>query len=117
MSRLLRIICCAMIACFAASSVNAKYCVKLPTCEELGYVFKYIEGRRVIRCPFDTDKVLLLDYCQQYGLTSCDPSKGECEYCKETRYDNTTVTSEYARYTRCKQNHTYNNGECVPSGS
>ncbi len=118
MSRFLRIICFALIISCFASVAFAKYCIKLPTCEELGYVFPPTEGRRFIRCPFEPNKVLLLDYCQQYGLTSCDSDKaGECEQCREVRADKTVIAAPYYRYTRCKKDYVYNNGDCLPTNN
>lgn len=112
MSKFLRIICYALIACCFTSVAFAKYCIKLPSCEELGYVFKENTGRRFIRCPFDREKVLLLDFCQQYGLSDCNSDNGECEQCKETRADGSIITPNYYRYTRCKGGYVYNNGDC-----
>ena len=65
---MLRLVLACLALCFSYNIALAKYCVKLPSCEELGYVFPYKEGRRQIRCPFDTDKALYLDYCQAYGI-------------------------------------------------
>ena len=100
-----------------ASHAVAKYCVKLPTCEELGYIYsadKY-PNNRSIKCPFDTKKILLLDYCQAYGLTSCDSTSGECDECIVEKADGTKSNSGYWRYTRCNAGYSYKSGECPPT--
>ena len=100
-----------------ANHAIAKYCVKLPTCEELGYIYsadKY-PNNRSIKCPFDTKKILLLDYCQAYGLTSCDSTSGECDECIVEKADGTKSNSGYWRYTRCNAGYSYKSGECPPT--
>ena len=100
-----------------ANYAVAKYCVKLPTCEELGYIYsadKY-PNNRSIKCPFDTKKILLLDYCQAYGLTSCDSTSGECDECIVEKADGTKSNSGYWRYTRCNAGYSYKSGECPPT--
>ena len=100
-----------------ASHAVAKYCVKLPTCEELGYIYsadKY-PNNRSIKCPFDTKKILLLDYCQAYGLTSCDSTSGECDECIVEKADGTKSNSGYWHYTRCNAGYSYKSGECPPT--
>ena len=100
-----------------ANHAVAKYCVKLPTCEELGYIYssdKY-PNNRSIKCPFDTKKILLLDYCQAYGLTSCDSTSGECDECIVEKADGTKSNSGYWRYTRCNAGYSYKSGECPPT--
>ena len=102
---------------FIANYAIAKYCVKLPTCEELGYIYsadKY-PNNRSIKCPFDTKKILLLDYCQAYGLTSCDSTSGECDECIVEKADGTKSNSGYWRYTRCNAGYSYKSGECPPT--
>ena len=102
---------------FIANYAVAKYCVKLPTCEELGYIYsadKY-PNNRSIKCPFDTKKILLLDYCQAYGLTSCDSTSGECDECIVEKADGTKSNSGYWRYTRCNAGYSYKSGECPPT--
>ena len=102
-----------MIANYAV----AKYCVKLPTCEELGYIYSAAKypNNRSIKCPFDTKKILLLDYCQAYGLTSCDSTSGECDECIVEKADGTKSNSGYWRYTRCNAGYSYKSGECPPT--
>ena len=117
-----------LLACFITASAQAKYCVRLPSCEELGYVFDYstavTTGRRHIVCPFSnilTDegknvaKVLLLDYCQGYGLTEgqCNPANGDCEQCAERKANGQIVSAPYYRYVRCKGGFVYQDGDCV----
>ena len=100
-----------------ANYAVAKYCVKLPTCEELGYIYsadKY-PNNRSIKCPFDTKKILLLDYCQAYGLTSCDSTSGECDECIVEKAEGTKSNSGYWRYTRCNAGYSYKSGECPPT--
>ena len=58
---MIRILIAGVLLCFSCNISFAKYCVKLPTCEELGYVFAAKSNRRQIRCPFDTDYALYLD--------------------------------------------------------
>jgi len=88
--------------------------VKLPSCEDLGYVFPYKEGRRQIRCPFDTDKVLYLDYCQAYGIQGKpDEVAGEYQECIEEKADGTKINTGYYRYTRCNVGYRYESGHCV----
>lgn len=106
-----------LLTCFAAQTATAKYCVKLPTCKELGYIFdaNKSEGRRFIRCPFDTNKVLLLDYCQGYGLTEgqCQAEAGNCDKCNETDAEGNSINTGYYRYTRCNTGFKYQSGDCV----
>ena len=93
---MLRILMAALLLCFSCNLALAKYCVKLPSCEELGYVFPYKEGRRQIRCPFDTDKALYLDYCQAYGIQGKpDETAGEYQECIEERADGTKINTGY----------------------
>lgn len=93
---------------------NAKYCIKLPTCEELGYIYPHKDGRRSVRCPFDKEKVLYLDYCQAYGLIGKpDSIAGEYQECIEEKADGTKVNTGYYRYTRCNAGYVYKNGVCV----
>lgn len=116
MSKLSHVFCYALAACFISSAASAKYCVKLPTCEELGYIFPAKDGRRFIRCPFDTTKVLYLDYCQAYGLSSTpDPAAGEYQECIEEKADGTKINTGYYRYTRCNVGYYYKSGNCVSS--
>ena len=107
-------VCAVFVGCGAGSFAQAKYCVKLPTCEELGYIFPYKEGRRSIRCPFDTSKVLYLDYCQAYGLSSKpNDAAGAYQECVEEKADGTKINTGYYRYTRCNSGYTYQSGDCV----
>ena len=97
------------------NTATAKYCVKLPSCEELGYIFsaKDYPHNRSVKCPFDTDKILLLDYCQAYGLTSCDSTAGECDECIVKKANGTKSNSGYWRYVRCNAGYSYKSGECI----
>ena len=102
--------------CLISAAASAKYCVKLPSCEELGYIFPYKEGRRSIRCPFDTSKVLYLDYCQAYGLSSKPSGEaGVYQECVEEKADGTKINTGYYRYIRCNSGYTYQSGDCVSS--
>ncbi len=108
------LLCCAALLCGVSLPVMAKYCVKLPSCEELGYIFPAKEGRRFIRCPFDTSKVLYLDYCQAYGLTSKpDEAAGSIQECVEEKADGTKINTGYYRYIRCNTGYMYKSGTCV----
>ena len=116
MLRKILFVCAVVVGCGAGSFAQAKYCVKLPSCEELGYIFPYKEGRRSIRCPFDTSKVLYLDYCQAYGLTSKPSGEaGAYQECTEERADGVKINTGYYRYIRCNSGYTYQSGDCVPS--
>ena len=111
---MLRLFLCCLVISFSYNIAWAKYCVKLPSCEELGYVFPYKEGRRQIRCPFDIDKVLYLDYCQAYGLQGKpDEVAGEYQECIEEKADGTKINTGYYRYTRCNVGYRYESGHCV----
>ena len=111
---MLRILMAALLLCFSCNLALAKYCVKLPSCEELGYVFPYKEGRRQIRCPFDTDKALYLDYCQAYGIQGKpDETAGEYQECIEERADGTKINTGYYRYTRCNVGYVYKSRSCT----
>ena len=113
----MRLVVYSLTGCLLCSTAVAKYCVKLPTCEELGYIYsadKY-PNNRSIKCPFDTKKILLLDYCQAYGLTSCDSTSGECDECIVEKADGTKSNSGYWRYTRCNAGYSYKSGECPPT--
>ena len=113
----MRLVVYSLAGCLLCSTAVAKYCVKLPTCEELGYIYsadKY-PNNRSIKCPFDTKKILLLDYCQAYGLTSCDSTSGECDECIVEKADGTKSNSGYWRYTRCNAGYSYKSGECPPT--
>ena len=111
---MLRLFLACLALCFSYNIALAKYCVKLPSCEELGYVFPYKEGRRQIRCPFDTDKALYLDYCQAYGIQG-KPNEvaGEYQECIEEKADGTKINTGYYRYTRCNVGYRYESGHCV----
>jgi len=102
------------IACILSIPAFAKYCIKLPDCNELGYIFPYKEGRRQIKCPFDSSKVLYLDYCQAYGLKRDDinTSAGKFQECIEQKADGTKIHTGYYRYTKCNSGYTYQNGNC-----
>ena len=114
MLRKILFVCAVFVGCGAGSFAQAKYCVKLPSCEELGYIFPYKEGRRSIRCPFDTSKVLYLDYCQAYGLTSKpNDAAGAYQECVEEKADGTKINTGYYRYTRCNSGYTYQSGDCI----
>ncbi len=114
MLRKILFVCAVFVGCGAGSFAQAKYCVKLPTCEELGYIFPYKEGRRSIRCPFDTSKVLYLDYCQAYGLSSKPSGEaGTYQECVEEKADGTKINTGYYRYTRCNSGYTYQSGDCI----
>ena len=116
MNKTSRIFVGALFLCLLSANVSAKYCVKLPSCEELGYIFPYKEGRRSIRCPFDTSKVLYLDYCQAYGLSSKpNDAAGAYQECVEEKADGTKINTGYYRYTRCNSGYTYQSGDCVSS--
>ena len=116
MNKTSRIFVGALFLCLLSANVSAKYCVKLPSCEELGYIFPYKEGRRSIRCPFDTTKVLYLDYCQAYGLSSKpNDAAGAYQECVEEKADGTKINTGYYRYTRCNSGYTYQSGDCVSS--
>ena len=111
---MLRLVLACLALCFSYNIALAKYCVKLPSCEELGYVFPYKEGRRQIRCPFDTDKALYLDYCQAYGIQGKpDEVAGEYQECIEEKADGTKINTGYYRYTRCNVGYRYESGHCV----
>ena len=111
---MLRLFLACLALCFSYNIALAKYCVKLPSCEELGYVFPYKEGRRQIRCPFDTDKALYLDYCQAYGIQGKpDEVAGEYQECIEEKADGTKINTGYYRYTRCNVGYRYESGHCV----
>ena len=111
---MLRLVLACLALCFSYNIALAKYCVKLPSCEELGYVFPYKEGRRQIRCPFDTDKALYLDYCQAYGIQGKpDETAGEYQECIEEKADGTKINTGYYRYTRCNVGYRYESGHCV----
>ncbi len=115
MSKSLSVALC-LTPCLMGSAALAKYCVKLPSCEELGYIFSYKEGRRSIRCPFDTSKVLYLDYCQAYGLSSKPSDEaGAYQECVEEKADGTKINTGYYRYTRCNSGYTYQSGNCIYS--
>ena len=110
---MLRLVLACLALCFSYNIALAKYCVKLPSCEDLGYVFPYKEGRRQIRCPFDTDKALYLDYCQAYGIQGKpDEKAGEYQECIEEKADGTKINTGYYRYTRCNVGYFYENGTC-----
>ena len=110
------LLCGTALLCGLSFSAIAKYCVKLPSCEELGYIFPYKEGRRSIRCPFDTSKVLYLDYCQAYGLSSKPSDEaGAYQECVEEKADGTKINTGYYRYTRCNSGYTYQSGNCIYS--
>jgi len=110
----MRILIAAVLLCFSCNISYAKYCVKLPTCEELGYVFAANSTRRQILCPFDTDYALYLDYCQAYGLSAKpDGDAGDYQECVETKKDGTQINSGYYRYIRCNPGYTYNSGNCI----
>jgi len=110
---MLRLVLACLALCFSYNIALAKYCVKLPSCEDLGYVFPYKEGRRQIRCPFDTDKTLYLDYCQAYGIQGKpDEKAGEYQECIEEKADGTKINTGYYRYTRCNVGYFYENGTC-----
>ncbi len=114
MLRKILFVCAVFVGCGAGSFAQAKYCVKLPTCEELGYIFPYKEGRRSIRCPFDTSKVLYLDYCQAYGLSSKPSGEaGTYQECVEEKADGTKINTGYYRYIRCNSGYSYQSGNCV----
>ena len=114
MLRKILFVCAVFVGCGAGSFAQAKYCVKLPSCEELGYIFPYKEGRRSIRCPFDTSKVLYLDYCQAYGLSSKpNDAAGAYQECVEEKADGTKINTGYYRYIRCNSGYTYQSGDCV----
>ena len=116
MLRKILFVCAVFVGCGAGSFAQAKYCVKLPSCEELGYIFPHKEGRRSIRCPFDTSKVLYLDYCQAYGLSSKPSGEaGAYQECVEEKADGTKINTGYYRYTRCNSGYTYQSGDCVSS--
>jgi len=111
---MLHLVLACLALCFSYNIALAKYCVKLPSCEELGYVFPYKEGRRQIRCPFDTDKALYLDYCQAYGIQGKpDEKAGEYQECIEEKADGTKINTGYYRYTRCNVGYRYESGHCV----
>ena len=111
---MLRLFLACLALCFSYNIALAKYCVKLPSCEELGYVFPYKESRRQIRCPFDTDKALYLDYCQAYGIQGKpDEVAGEYQECIEEKADGTKINTGYYRYTRCNVGYRYESGHCV----
>jgi len=111
---MMRILIAAVLLCFSCNISYAKYCVKLPTCEELGYVFAANSTRRQILCPFDTDYALYLDYCQAYGLSAKpDGDAGDYQECVETKKDGTQINSGYYRYIRCNPGYTYNSGNCI----
>jgi len=111
---MLRLVLACLALCFSYNIALAKYCVKLPSCEDLGYVFPYKEGRRQIRCPFDTDKALYLDYCQAYGIQGKpDEKAGEYQECIEEKADGTKINTGYYRYTRCNVGYRYESGHCV----
>ena len=111
---MLRLVLACLAICLSYNIALAKYCVKLPSCEELGYVFPYKEGRRQIRCPFDTDKALYLDYCQAYGIQGKpDEKAGEYQECIEEKADGTKINTGYYRYTRCNVGYRYESGHCV----
>jgi len=113
---MLRLVLACLALCFSYNIALAKYCVKLPSCEDLGYVFPYKEGRRQIRCPFDTDKALYLDYCQAYGIQGKpDEKAGEYQECIEEKADGTKINTGYYRYTRCNVGYRYESGHCVNS--
>ena len=81
---MLRILIAVFLLCLSCNISYAKYCVKLPTCEELGYVFAANSNRRQILCPFDTEYALYLDYCQAYGLSAKpDGDAGDYQECIE----------------------------------
>ena len=111
---MLRILIAVFLLCFSCNISYAKYCVKLPTCEELGYVFAANSNRRQILCPFDTEYALYLDYCQAYGLPE-EPNgdAGDYQECIETKKDGTPINSGYYRYIRCNPGYTYKSGECI----
>jgi len=111
---MLRLVLACLAICLSYNIALAKYCVKLPSCEDLGYVFPYKEGRRQIRCPFDTDKALYLDYCQAYGIQGKpDEKAGEYQECIEEKADGTKINTGYYRYTRCNVGYRYESGHCV----
>jgi len=111
---MMRILIAAVLLCFSCNISYAKYCVKLPTCEELGYVFAANSTRRQILCPFDTDYALYLDYCQAYGLSAKpDGDAGDYQECVETKKDGTQINSGYYRYIRCNLGYTYDSGNCI----
>jgi len=111
---MMRILIAAVLLCFSCNISYAKYCVKLPTCEELGYVFAASPNRRQILCPFDTDYALYLDYCQAYGLSAKpDGDAGDYQECIETKKDGTQINSGYYRYIRCNPGYTYKSGNCI----
>ena len=113
---MIRILIAGVLLCFSCNISFAKYCVKLPTCEELGYVFKAKDNRRQIRCPFDTDMALYLDYCQAYGIQGePDSNAGEYQECIEEKADGTKINTGYYRYTRCNVGYTYKSGQCIES--
>ena len=112
------LLCGTALLCGLSIPALAKYCVKLPSCEELGYIFPYKEGRRSIRCPFDTSKVLYLDYCQAYGLSSKPSDEaGDYQECVEEKADGTKINTGYYRYTRCNAGYSYKSGTCTHSCS
>ena len=116
MLRKILFVCTVLLGSGVGSFAQAKYCVKLPSCEELGYIFPYKEGRRSIRCPFDTSKVLYLDYCQAYGLSSKPSGEaGTYQECVEEKADGTKINTGYYRYIRCNSGYTYQSGDCVSS--
>ncbi len=101
----------------------AKYCIQLPSCQELGYIYPYerYSKNRIVKCPFDSHYVMLLDYCQAYPFTERDKSeknlsdRGVLQQCTVYKADDQdkAVAAPYYRYIRCNQGYTYTSGDCV----
>ncbi len=112
---------CSALLLFCASAADAKYCVKIPSCEDLGYIYdgEMYKNSRTLKCPFDANYVMLLDYCQAYphtgdGTSALMQERGEIEECKVTKIGNAApVATGYYRFTRCNEGYYYESGDCV----
>lgn len=112
---------CSALLLFCASAADAKYCVKIPSCEDLGYIYdgESYKNSRTLKCPFDANYVMLLDYCQAYpfsgdGISAQMNVRGETDECQVKKAGSTAyVPTGYYRFTRCNEGYIYQSGDCV----
>lgn len=123
MSNFTRTVYSGIAACLIGVPAYAKYCIQLPSCQELGYIYpleRYSENR-IVKCPFDSNYVMLLDYCQAYPFTEKDKTeknlsdRGILQQCMVYKADDKekAVAAPYWRYIRCNQGYTYESGDCI----
>ena len=79
------------------STANAT-CSPMPTCESMGYTQTSCpSGVASLKCPFDESKMICIQDCTDYPLSSCNSNYGKCKQCINGKWKYQSCYTGYYR--------------------